>query len=77
MDKNPSRLFYPIYARSILDVEKYCTECGQYTRAGGICKKHCAQRKRLLKQVADTKISENTAKRIAARRNSLRNKGVK
>ena len=68
---NPmSWLFIPTSVRSKADVEKYCETCGQYQRAGGICKRHCSRRKRGAagNSLAATALAARTNARVIKKR---------
>lgn len=70
---NPmSWLFIPTNVRSKADVEKYCETCGQYQRAGGICKRHCSRRKRMMLETEEAAIDRRTARRVMQRQKKNR-----
>ena len=66
---NPmSWLFIPTSVRSKADGEKYCKTCGQYQRAGGICKRHCSRRKRMMLEAEEVAAAARTNARVFKKR---------
>ena len=66
---NPmSWLFIPTSVRSKADVEKYCKTCGQYQHAGGICKRHCSRRKRMMLETEEAAAAARTNARVFKKR---------